>query len=119
MLNYKRILIEILIIFGYWILVRMFYKVFKNVHFRKITEVRLIIWTTILFIMTLWNLGTYYIFYPIIILSVLGIILIVRQLVKDRQFLYKRFWLSFGHWAFFILLISFICSIFLGNLPTA
>lgn len=118
-MNYQRVLIELLIIICYWFVEKLFYMVFMNI---KKPRTSLIhhpsAWTILLLLLTWWNLGYYYIAYPLIIISLLGIILVLKQFSTNHEFLYHRFWSAFWKWGCLLMVFSYVISIFCYQLPT-
>lgn len=118
-MNYRKILIEVAIMFGLWLVEKLFFKVFVN---RKIVKRGMVhhtsLWTILLFLLTWWNFGYYYISYPIIVMMVASIILIVIQFHRTKEFLYRRYWPAFWNLNCLILAICFIISTFSFKLPT-
>lgn len=118
-MNYQRALIEILIIICYWFVEKMFFMVFVNAKNRSQARIHHpSIWAILLLILTWWNLGYYYIAYPIIIIAGLGIILVMKQLIGQHEFLYRIFWPSFWNLSCLLMVISYVISIFCYQLPT-
>ncbi len=71
-----------------------------------------------MYILTWWNLGYYYIAYPLIILAALAVFLVIKQLVTQHEFLYRRFWVKFCSFGCLLIIISYVVSIFCYHLPT-
>lgn len=118
-LNYQRILIELLIIVCYWFIEKMFYMVFLNIKKPRRTVIHHpSSWTIIMLILACWNLGYYYLAYPLIVISLLGIGLVIKQFMFNHEFLYQRFWPSFWNLGCLLMVISYVVSIFCHQLPT-
>lgn len=118
-LNYQRILIEFLIIICYWFVEKLFSLVFINLKISKRGRIHHpSAWAILLFILTWWNLGYYYIAYPLIIIGILGISLVLKQVMTNHEFLYQPFWRQFWILGTELMIISYVTSIFCGNLPT-
>lgn len=71
-----------------------------------------------MFLLTWWNLGYYYVAYPVMIVALLGIWLVVKQLVANHEFLYRVFWPNFWNLGCLLMVISYVISIFCYQLPT-
>ncbi len=76
------------------------------------------IWMIIMFSLTWWNLGYYYIAYPLMIVALLGIGLVGKQLLTNHEFLYRIFWPHFWNLGCLLMVISYVISIFCYQLPT-
>lgn len=118
-MNYQRLLIEVLVLIVYWVIEKLFSMVFINLKIGRQDYIHHpSAWTILLLILTWWNLGYYYIAYPIMLLSLLGISIVGIQLVRHHEFLYQRFWPIFWRWACLLMIFSYIISIFCFRLPT-
>ncbi|MDY3701971.1 MAG: hypothetical protein SO061_00195 [Limosilactobacillus coleohominis] len=118
-MNYQRILIEVLIILCYWFVEKLFSLVFINLKLGKQGRIHHpIVWTILLFALTWWNLGYYYIAYPLILIALLGIGLVIKQLISNHEFLYRPFWQQFWILGVGLMIISYVVSIFCCHLPT-
>lgn len=117
-LNYQRILIEVLIILCYWFVEKRFSLVFINLKLGKQGRIHHpIVWTILLFALTWWNLGYYYIAYPLILIALLGIGLVVKQLISNHEFLYRPFWQQFWILGVGLMIVSYVVSIFVVISP--
>lgn len=118
-MNYQRLLIEILILIVYWVIEKLFSMVFKNL---RIGHQGFIhhpgMWTILLLLLTWWNLGYYYIAYPILIVAIFGIVIVIRELIIHREFLFRRFWPLFWRGCCLLMICSYLISIFCFRLPT-
>lgn len=118
-MDYQRLLIEIIIIICYWVIEKLFSLLFINL---KVGRQGFIhhpsIWTILFGILTWWNLGYYYIAYPVLILALFGIIIVVRELVNRHEFLYQRFWPIFWRGGCVLMIFSYVVSVFCYHLPT-
>lgn len=118
-LNFQRLLIELLILVCYWFVEKLFFMVFVNM---KITKRGMVhhpsAWMILFLILAWWNLGYYYIAYPLLLIALLGIGLVVKQVVAQHEFLYSQFWPTFWNLGCGVTIISYVVSIFCHNLPT-
>lgn len=112
-INYQRILLQLLIIL---IFVGIKYLVGRFFHGRHQN-----LWqgltTCLLFVLAGWNFGPYWIAYPVLVWMVWALSLIIIQVTHNHEFIYRRYWTPFWRVSLFIAVVSFITSFFAGMLP--
>ena len=114
MINYQRILLQVLLIFIFlgirYLTGRFFRGRKRKLWWRGLT-------TLLFFALALWNFGWYWSAYPVLIWMLWALLLILLQVVHNHEFIYRRYWPPFWQYSLYIALIAFAGSIFAGALP--
>lgn len=113
-INYRKVFLQVLIILIYVGVRYLARRIFHAQRHRQ--EWR--ICTVILFwALACWNLGYYWIAFPIAVWMLWSLILIILQVVHNHEFLYRRFWPPFWYSSMVIAVVTFALSLFAGALP--
>lgn len=113
-INYQRTLLQLLIIL---IFIGIKYLCGRFMQGKKHATLWWAFATVLFWLLAWWNLGVYWIAYPIAVWMVLALVLIIIQLAHNHEFLYRRYWPPFWRVSGWTAIISFGLSIFAGALP--
>lgn len=114
LVNYRHIIVQVLLILLIWCLIYLLRRFTRGRQIRRFSRY---IWTVVLWVLSLANLGMYWIAYPIALWMILALALIFIQLVHNHEFIYRRYWPVFWQLSAGYAGLVFIVSLFSGNLP--
>lgn len=112
-MNYRLALLQIILLLIIWLVESLLAKVFRGN--KKHSP---IIWTILLWILTIYNIASpYWLAFPIAGWMIAAILLIIIQTVHYHEFIYRRFWPAFWRLSVFLAAIIFVGSLFCQHLP--
>lgn len=117
-MNYKTIFIEIIVLAMFWVIEKLWFQISRGNRPQRVRVHNLASWMILLFIMTWWRLGNYYIAFPLALIMLIGIILAVWQWGRKHEFLYRSYWQKFWLYNSAVIIISFLFANIFTKLPT-
>lgn len=118
-MNYKKLLIEIIVLVMFWLVEKLWSQIThigRTEYHHRVHHFAS--WMILLFIMTWWLLGSYYIAYPLFLIMLVGLVLAVWQWGWGHEFIYRRYWQKFWRYNSLIIIASFIFANIFSKLPT-
>lgn len=114
LVDYHRILMQLAIVILLAVVTRLLQRFSRG---RRMKQICGYVWVTVLWGMSITNLGPYWFAYPMALWMILALVLIFIQLIHNHEFIYRRYWPVFWHGSLLYAVVVFIASLFSGKLP--
>ncbi|MBB1062367.1 DUF3397 family protein [Limosilactobacillus fastidiosus] len=117
-MDYRIAFLQVILLIIVWLVELLLSKVFRHEHYQRHHKHSPIIWTIILWLLSIYNIDSlYWMAYPIAAWMIIAIVLIIGQTIHYNEFIYRRYWSVFWRLSVIIATITFIISLFCQNLP--
>lgn len=114
LVDYHHIIMQVLVVLLLWLLLRLLGRFISRARRKRIGCYT---WTLAFWVMSLINLGVYWIAYPVALWMILALGLIFLQLIHNHEFIYRRYWPVFWPLSMCYAGLVFVVSLFSGWLP--
>ncbi|MBD7894278.1 DUF3397 family protein [Limosilactobacillus sp. Sa3CUN2] len=117
-MDYRIAFLQVILLIIVWFVEDLISKVFHHYRHQHHHKHSPIIWTIILWLLSIDNIRSlYWIAYPIATWMIIAILLIIGQTIHYNEFIYRRYWPVFWRLSVIVATITFIVSLFCQNLP--
>ncbi|MBB1078531.1 hypothetical protein H5S09_04395 [Limosilactobacillus sp. STM2_1] len=106
------IILEIVLLIVIWFVEHLFLRIFFPT--KKVKHLWWV-WTIILWLLIIFNLGYYWPAYPIAVWMVLALALIALQIAHNHEFIYRRYWPVFWRYSAYYALLIYIGSMIISR----
>lgn len=114
-INYFYIGLQVIFLVMMWFIERLVIKITKEPTKRKTSHHYWWIWTLVLWILIVCNLGYYWPAYPIALWMIWALVLITIQIFHHHEFIYRRYWPIFWKLSAYYALIVYVLGVIFAH----